>query len=130
MQHESFYHRPWLAALLMVVATMACGCADAGTAHGVKLVSFHRDIQPIFTAKCASCHPTAYPYLDLRPGAAYRQLVGVSPPNAPSYERVLPWRPDLSYLLLHPVDPSRANLLTRHERTLIVDWILQGAKDD
>src|SRR5215467_4647914 len=54
MQHESFHHRPWLAALLMVVATMACGCADAGTAHGVNLVSFHRDIQPIFTAKCAS----------------------------------------------------------------------------
>jgi hypothetical protein len=130
MQHEPLHNRPWLAALLATVATVACGCADTGTAHGTKPVSFRRDIQPIFTAKCASCHPTAYPYLDLRPGAAYRQLVGVAPPNAPSYERVLPGRPDLSYLLLHPVDPSRMNLLTRPERTLIVDWILQGAKDD
>ena len=96
----------------------------------MKPVSFRREIQPIFTAKCASCHPAAYPYLDLRPGASYQQLVGVSPPNAPSYERVLPGRPDLSYLLLHPIDPSRVNLLTRRERTLIVDWIVQGAKDD
>jgi hypothetical protein len=93
-------------------------------------VSFRRDIQPIFDYKCASCHPIVYPYLDLRPGRAYAQLVGVSPPTAPSYERVVPGQPQLSYLLLHPVDPSRRGLLTAAERQLIARWILQGAKDN
>ena len=121
MQHQPIPHR-----LLTIVAAALLASSCTGS-HRPQAVSFHRDIQPILTAKCAGCHPSAYPYLDLRAPAAYDQLVGASPPNAPSYERVVPGRPGLSYLLLHPVDPSRRNLLTRSERTLIVRWILQGA---
>ena len=47
-------------------------------------VSFAHDVQPIFDDKCTACHPVAYPYLDLRRGHSYDELVGVSPPNAPS----------------------------------------------
>jgi hypothetical protein len=98
-----------------------------GGEHGV---SFSRDIQPIFDRKCASCHPAVYPYLDLRAGRSYAQLVGVSPPTAASYERVVRGQPQLSYLLLHPVDPSRKGLLTAAERQLIIRWIAEGAKDN
>src|SRR5947208_9527219 len=120
MQLEPVHHGRGVAVALMV-ATLASACSSRS--HGE--VSFRRDIQPIFSASCAGCHPTAYPYLDLRPRHAYDQLVGVTPPNAPSYERVVPGKPDLSYLLIHPPDPSRMNLLTRSERMLIVRWIEQ-----
>jgi hypothetical protein len=93
-------------------------------------VSFRADIQPIFDRKCVSCHPAAYPYLDLRPGRAYGQLVRVPAATAPSYERVVPGRPGLSYLLIHPPDPSRMTLLGRAERALIARWIRQGARDN
>jgi hypothetical protein len=129
MQHEPVHNRPRLMVVsIAVAAALASSCS--GSSARVRQVSFRRDIQPIFTTKCAGCHPTAYPYLDLRPGTSYGQLVGVSPPNAPSYERVVPGKPGLSYLLVHPVDPSRKNLLTQPERRLIVRWILEGAKDD
>jgi uncharacterized membrane protein len=93
-------------------------------------VSFAGQIQPIFDEKCVSCHPTSYPYLDLRPGHAYGELVGAPAASAPSYERVLRRRPDLSYLLIAPEDPSRTGLLTRQERRLIAEWIHQGARDN
>ncbi len=117
----------------MVLAVVAAGalsvsCGDGGGAAGT--VSFRDDVQPIFDQKCTSCHPVAYPYLDLRPGHSYAQLIRQSPPTAASYERVVPGHPELSYLLLHPVDPSRKNLLTRSDRRVIADWIRQGAKDD
>lgn len=93
-------------------------------------VSYSRDVQPIFDAKCACCHPVAYPYLDLHQGRSYRQLVGVVSPLSPAFERVLPRRPDLSYLLTHVPDPSRRHLLSPAERRLIARWIDQGAKDN
>jgi hypothetical protein len=110
-----------------MVAALAPACSSQASGGQV---SFHRDIQPIFTANCAGCHPSAYPYLDLRAGAAYQQLVRVSPPNAPSYERVVPGKPRLSYLLIHPLDPSRKNLLTSGQKRLITRWILQGAQNN
>ena len=110
-------------ALLLVPS---CG----GSGSGPAVVSFSRQIQPIFDQNCVSCHPASYPYLDLRPGHAYLQLVGVAAATAPSYERVLPGRPDLSYLLIGPEDPSRKGLLTAHDRRLLAAWIRQGAKDN
>jgi uncharacterized membrane protein len=108
----------------------ACATVGGGKPGAFRAVSFRDDVQPIFDEKCVSCHPTAYPYLDLHAGRSYAQLVGQSPPNAVSYERVVAGRPDLSYLLLHPVDPSRRGLLTRSDRRLIAAWIRQGAKNN
>ncbi len=110
-----------VAAVVMLLPSLG------GSSSGV---SYARSIQPIFDHKCATCHPAAYPYLDLRPGRSYAQLVGISPPNAPSYERVDPGHPELSYLLIHPPDPSRRTLLTQSERRLIAEWIMQGAKNN
>jgi len=93
-------------------------------------VSFSEDVQPIFDAKCVACHPVSYPYLDLRRGRSYSQLVRVSARTRPAFERVLPGRPELSYLLTHPPDPSLRDLLAGDERELIVRWIEEGAKDN
>ncbi len=99
----------------------ACGGGRAG-------VSFESDVQPIFDGKCVSCHPVAYPYLDLRAGRAYDDLYRVSARTRPAFERVLPYRPELSYLLTHPPDPSLRDLLSADERDTITRWILEGAR--
>jgi hypothetical protein len=85
-------------------------------------------VQPIFNRSCISCHPVAFPYLDLRPGRSWGQLVRVPATTNPAFELVLPGRPDLSYLLTHPPDPSNAKLLTAADRRIIAAWIRQGAR--
>ena len=42
----------------------------------------------------------------------------------------MPGRPELSYLLVHPPDPSVAGLLTADDRRVIAEWIRAGARDD
>ena len=108
---------------------VAAGIVAAGR-DDAPAVSFHGDVQPIFDAKCVACHPVAYPYLDLRRGRSYRQLVRVPSPLAPGFDRVLPGRPELSYLLTHPPEPSNRTLLDAAERRTIVRWIRAGAHDN
>lgn len=116
---------------------MACaaGCAAAaavvllGTARAAA-PRFRADVQPIFDAKCVSCHPVAYPYLDLRRDRSYGDLVRVSAATRPAFERVVPGKPEFSYLLIHPPDPSLRGLLTQDDRATISAWIRAGAKDD
>ena len=112
-----------LAATAALLLLPRCG----GEVEGV---SFARDVQPIFDNKCVACHPVAYPYLDLRPGRSYAELVRVSARTRPAFERVLPGRPELSYLLTHPPDPSLRVLLDEEERELIARWIEEGARDN
>jgi hypothetical protein len=92
--------------------------------------SFSRDVQPIFDRKCVSCHPVAYSYLDLRRSHSYDDLFRVSATTRPAFERVVPGRPDLSYLLTHPPDPSNSELLSDEDRRVISEWIRAGALDD
>lgn len=113
--------------LAAVVIAAGCGGGSGGGGEGV---SFSGDVQPIFDRKCTACHPVSYPYLDLRRGRSYEQLVRVSALTRPAFERVLPGRPELSYLLTHPPDPSLAGLLTERERGLIARWINEGAEDN
>ena len=130
MRHERLHHRRHaviVAAVLLGGAAVAVGLAARPSSGAV---SYRRDVQPLFDAKCVTCHPVAYPYLDLRPGRSYRQLVGVVSPLSPAFERVLPGRPDLSYLLTHLPDPSRRHLLTTADRVLLARWISSGAKDN
>ncbi len=116
-----------MAAAILLAAGAATVLATRQSSTGV---SFDRQVQPIFDAKCVACHPTSYPYLDLRRGRSYRQLVRVTSPLAPAFERVLPGRPQLSYLLTHPPEPSNRRLLSPAERQLIARWISEGAEDN
>lgn len=116
--------------MALVTAAAAASLVLPRCGGGAAGVSFSGDVQPIFDAKCVACHPVSYPYLDLRRGRSYEQLVRVSARTRPAFERVLPGRPELSYLLTHPPDPSLDDLLTGEERELLVRWIEEGAKDN
>jgi hypothetical protein len=118
---------------------IAAGAWLCGGAAAAALVLWTRDasaprlsadVQPIFDAKCIACHPVSYPYLDLRRGRSYRDLYRVSAATKPAFERVVPGRPDVSYLLVHPPDPSLRDLLTPGEKETIAAWIRAGARDD
>jgi hypothetical protein len=67
--------------------------------------SFHRDVLPVMVKQCASaegCHgerPTDSVKLDLRPDAAYSELVGVRAEAREGWLRVTPGQPDASFLL-------------------------------
>jgi hypothetical protein len=113
-----------------VAATVGGAAAMHGLLAGGDSPRFGSDVQPIFDEKCVSCHPVAYPYLDLRRGHSYDDLVRVSAATRPAFERVLPGRPELSYLLTHPPDPSQRGLLSRNERERIAAWIRAGARND
>jgi hypothetical protein len=111
------------------VTVLAAMLLAAGCGGGAG-VSFSDEVQPIFDRKCTSCHPVSYPYLDLRQARSYDELVRVSARTRPAFERVLPGRPELSYVLTHPPDPSLTGLLTDEELELIARWIDEGAKDN
>jgi hypothetical protein len=118
-----------------VIAALAVTAAGAAAVTPVLVwrdgpPRFGADVQPIFDRKCVSCHPVAYPYLDLRRGRSYDDLVRVSAATRPAFERVLPGRPELSYLLVHPPDPSLRDLLSADERSTIAAWIRAGARND
>jgi hypothetical protein len=116
--------------LLLTAATVAGAVTVRAATDGRPPPSFAREVQPIFDRSCTSCHPSAYGYLDLRSGHAYAQLVRVPAATDPAFARVLPGRPELSYLLIHPPDPSNAALLTTADRAVIERWIRAGARDD
>lgn len=118
-------------AVLAVAGAIWLGRTVAGPDRASRrTVSYQSDIQPIFDAKCLSCHPAAFPSLDLRQGRSYRQLVRAGATLRPAFERVIPGRPDLSYLLLHVPDPRFRSVLDETDRDLIARWIEQGAKDN
>lgn len=113
--------------MLVLCVALIAGAATGGRDERV---SFSRDVQPIFDGKCAACHAISYPYLDLRRGRSFAQLVRVPAETAPAFARVLPGRPELSYLLTHPPDPSLRDLLTAEERGLLIRWIREGALEN
>jgi hypothetical protein len=128
LQRQRLHHRFVLTA---ATASLAIGILVAAASGGrTGHVSYARDVQPLFDRKCTSCHPVSYPYLDLRPGRSYDELLRVPAATAPAFARVLPGRPELSYLLTHPPDPSLRGLLTEDERELLVRWIREGAPRD
>jgi hypothetical protein len=120
---------------LRLTAAIAVVVGGVGAVGAVVLAAgapprFTADVQPIFDRKCVACHPISYPYLDLRRGRSYRDLYRVSAATRPAFERVVPGRPELSYLLVHPPDPSLNDLLTAEEKETIERWIRAGALDD
>jgi hypothetical protein len=110
--------------------TLAAGVALAAGCGGDTGASFSRDVQPIFDAKCTSCHPVSYPQLDLRAGRSYAQLYRVPAQTNLAFQRVLPGRPELSFLLTHPPDPALVDLMSDADRETIARWIADGAKDN
>lgn len=109
------------------------GCTDLDGFPEQQAVDFESRIQPIF-ANCTGCHgENGSAGLDLRPGEAFGNLVGVESTTNPPQARVQPFEPGDSLLL------SAVNCATTggpsfqmpgtdpEQRALIRDWIAQGA---
>lgn len=109
------------------------GCTDLDVYPQQPAVDFASQIEPIFS-NCAGCHGDGGSAgLDLRPGEAYANLVGVESTTNPPQVRVQPFAPEDSLLL------SAVNCATTGgpsfqmpgtnptQRALIRDWIGQGA---
>ena len=135
-------------------ATAIVACADFSVPDGpqapdevVAFPSFSKDIQPIFTARCATsgCHNEATHQfdLDLAPGYAYQSLVGVQSEIDPDYVRVLPDFPDSSWVMhmIVETDSARSAVgaprmplglrpLTNNQIGNILRWIQEGAQNN
>lgn len=85
-------------------------------------ISYSQDIQPFFTAKCASCHPSVY-RPDLTTGKSYAAVI------AGSY--VVAGKP-LESSLYNKCKPgsSMATYTSDTELKLMYRWIYAGAKND
>lgn len=113
----------------------------AGTSTGGAAVSFAA-VQEIFTSAC-NCHQTppnpGNGMLELTPGNAHANLVGVKSSQAAGTNRVEPGDPSKSYLWLKLTgdylsvtggtgDPMPlGGSLTPEQMTTIEEWILAGA---
>jgi len=118
---------------LPAFAGTPAGCTDLDGIPERQAVDFESQVQPIFT-NCAGCHGVdGSAGLDLRPGEAYDNLVGVESTTNPPQARVAPFDPADS-LLLYAINCSTTGGPSFQmpgtdpdQRALIRDWIAQGA---
>ncbi|MFC2138058.1 hypothetical protein ACFLTE_07790 [Bacteroidota bacterium] len=87
-------------------------------------ISFANDIQPIFTNKCASCHPSLY-VPDLSEGNAYAALSdGGYIDNPTDYEST-----EL-YMKIDDSEGSHDGRANETDKQLIATWLQQEAQDN
>ena len=140
-----------MGAHLFLLALAACAPPEVGPAidqgpPGAE-TTFRSLSQRIFIPRCAvsSCHagsPPPFAPMSLEEGQAYASLVGAPSKEAPSLQRVMPGRPDQSYLMyklrgtagnvngLATRMPLGKEPLTEAELADIEGWIAGGAHND
>jgi hypothetical protein len=85
-------------------------------------ISFSQDVQPVFNAHCASCHPSVYKP-DLTSGKSYNALmtgnyvVANDPANSKLYTKC-------------NTGGSMATYMSAENLNLVYRWIYAGAKND
>ena len=142
--------RPAIAGVSLIAAALACTDFEAPKVDVLPDVlvlnpTFERDIQPIFTARCAtaSCHNLATQQLglNLQAGYAYDEIVNEDSPTSHDLRYVLPFKPDSSWLVrMIQADPGRRFFvermplgrapLTDNQIATIVQWVGSGAPRD
>ena len=124
--------------ILLVVAGLLYGVIDLAKAKKENLISYNRDIRPILSDKCFSCHGPdvskikAGLRLDL-PASAFAELE-----KNKGHFAIVPGNPDKSELIkrissndpgiMMPMPESHLARLTTDEIKLFTKWIEQGAK--
>jgi mono/diheme cytochrome c family protein len=87
-------------------------------------VSYATQIQPIFTAKCISCHNTGGTAPDLSSGKSYNQVV-------PGYVNLTTPADSEIYTFPSPSTSVHAwKKYSANEATLVLTWIEEGAKNN
>jgi hypothetical protein len=137
------------ATFIVAGVLMAVACTDFEAPDPVVLPdvivanpSFERDIQPIFTARCAtaSCHNLATQQLglNLQAGYAYDEIVGEDSPSSHDLAYIQPFDADNSWLVrMIQADPARRFFLERmplgrapltdNQIATIINWVNAGA---
>lgn len=127
--------------LRFVVAGLLLGAAAQ---PGLAAPSFSKDVIPLLKTRCAVCHLTGSEAgkMGLAPAAAYGNLVNVKSIEATGMMRVVPGKPDDSYLVaklegkhiakggIGARMPFGAPPLPQEQIDMIRDWIKAGAKKD
>ncbi len=134
------------AALLSVFATLPAAAplraAGVGSDDSDAIISFKKQIQPIFDANCVACHQSgsAQEGLVLEEGKAYASLIR-KPSHQANMALILPGSPQESYLL-HKADGSQVSVHGRGERMplggkldpqeleLLRAWVAAGAENN
>ena len=139
--------RSAIAAAGLLAATSACADFEAPEPDLLPDVlvpnpSFDRDIQPIFTARCAtaSCHnfATQQMGLNLQAGYAYDAIFDHTSPTSHDLAYIRPFEPDSSWLVIMiQDDPARRFFvermplgrtpLTDNQIATIINWVEAGA---
>lgn len=91
---------------------------------GGEPISYATQVQPIFTAKCASCHNTGGTAPDLSTGKSYNQVV----PGQVNLSK-----PDQSPIYTFPAPSTSVHSwkkYTANEAVIILTWIQEGAKNN
>jgi hypothetical protein len=142
-------------ALIVLAAACAPAKARPGPPDAKPAPSFARDIAPVLEHDCAHekrCHgaePTDDVDMDLRPSAAYAQLVGKAAEQRDGAMRVKPFDADGSFIIdkltgrlsghdgkQMPIDPVTGNhvepspLPLGFVDDLLIPWIAAGAKNN
>jgi hypothetical protein len=125
------------------VCALGQTCVSGACSCGASNVSFSAQVQPIFTASCASagCHGGMMPAqgLSLSAGVSYSKLVNViSSQCADGRKRVLPGQPSMSYLIdkMMGVDLCAGTVMPKMgpvpsaDIQTISNWICQGAPNN
>jgi mono/diheme cytochrome c family protein len=134
----------------MMLALTACSSQPAGQApednaqatQQVAVSLYQSDIAPMLTSSCASCHLTGAEAgnMSLVPDKAIATLVGVKAVGAPSQIRVVPGKPDESYVIMKLEGthieqggsgaqmPFGAPPLAPEKIAKLRQWISEGAK--
>ncbi len=92
-------------------------------------VSYANDVQPFFDAKCIGCHTSGGSLLDLTSNVSYDNLInGTGNSGIVFIDIADPPNSDL-YLKIN-VGGSMEGFTNSSDRTMVLKWIEQGAKDN
>jgi hypothetical protein len=137
-----------LTAAIFVLAACSFEPDEKATKDGVARVAqstvslFEGEIAPMLATSCAICHLTGAEAgnMSLVPGKAIATLVGVKAVGAPTLTRVVPGKPDESYVIMKLEGthiekggvgarmPFGAPPLSPEKIAKLRQWISQGAK--
>lgn len=125
MNHKVRKARRILAAITFIVAVVWFSSCEKFTItfpeiNPVDTLSFQADIQPIFDAKCVSCHGGAVAP-NLSNGKSYRSLDFGGYLNQP---------PEENRLYIQMSAPSHISRSTDTDRQMVFVWVGQGALDN
>jgi hypothetical protein len=125
MNQKSNMLRQLLAALIMIAAIEGLSSCEKYTyipevINPTDSVHFQAEIQPIFTAKCITCHG-AIKAPDLRDGYSYKALTEGGYVNQPG---------NTSELYTKMTGSDHAPRSSDNDKSLVLIWINQGAHNN